>query len=78
MLSIPNSLESSVHRTGVITMQELECAKVIEALENGEIKAGVAALRLQISTRHLRRLRKQFAPAGERLLRVESGPRDTT
>lgn len=67
-----------MHRTGVITMQELECAKVIEALENGEIKAGVAALRLQISTRHLRRLRKQFAPAGERLLRVESGPRDTT
>jgi hypothetical protein len=45
-------------------MHELERAKVIEACANGEIKAGVAALRLQISTRHLRRLQQQFAESG--------------
>jgi transposase len=45
-------------------MQELERAKIVEACANGEIKSGVAALRLQISTRHLRRLQQQFAESG--------------
>lgn len=45
-------------------MQELERAKVIEAYAKGEIKAGVAALRLQISTRQVRRLQERFADAG--------------
>lgn len=45
-------------------MQELERAKVIEAYAKGEIKAAVAALRLQISTRQVRRLQERFADAG--------------
>jgi transposase len=64
MLSIPNRLESSVGKTGGITMQELERAKVVEALVAGEIKPGVAAVRLQITTRQVRRLKKQFERAG--------------
>lgn len=64
MLSTPNRLESSVSRTGVITMEELERAEVIEACSNGEIKVAVAARRLQITTRQVRRLLKRFAEAG--------------
>lgn len=45
-------------------MQELDRAKVIEAYVNGEIKAAVAALRLQISTRQVRRLHQRFVEAG--------------
>tara|TARA_B100001989_G_scaffold243010_1_gene210342 strand:- start:130 stop:1419 length:1290 start_codon:yes stop_codon:yes gene_type:complete len=45
-------------------MQELERAKVIDAYAKGEIKAAVAALRLQISTRQVRRLQERFAQAG--------------
>jgi len=45
-------------------MQELERSKVIEAYAKGEIKAAVAALRLQISTRQVRRLQERFATAG--------------
>ena len=45
-------------------MQELDRAKVIDAYANGEITGAVAALRLQISTRQVRRLQKQFAEAG--------------
>jgi transposase InsO family protein len=45
-------------------MQELERAKVIEAYAKGELKAAVAALRLQISTRQVRRLQERFAQAG--------------
>ena len=66
MLSTPNRLESSVSKSGSITMQELERAKVIEAYAKGEIKAAVAALRLQISTRQVRRLQERFADAGMR------------
>lgn len=64
MLSIPNSLESSVQRTEAITMQEWERAQVVETYAKGEIKAAVAAARLQISTRQLRRLQQRFAEAG--------------
>lgn len=45
-------------------MQEWERAKIIEACAKGDIKATVAALRLQISTRQVRRLQKRFAEAG--------------
>lgn len=45
-------------------MDELECARIVEACVKGEIKPGIAALRLQISTRHLRRLQVQFAKSG--------------
>jgi transposase len=45
-------------------MQELERAKVIEAYANGEIKTAVAALRLQVSTRQVRRLGERFVQAG--------------
>jgi len=64
MLTTPNSLESSVSKTGSITMQDVNRAKIIEAYTNGEIKKAVAALRLQISTRHVGRLRKRFVEAG--------------
>jgi hypothetical protein len=64
MLSIPKSLESSVSKTGSLTMQELERAKVIEAYAKGEIKAAVAALRLGISTRQARRLLERFCASG--------------
>lgn len=45
-------------------MQELERAKVVEAYAKGEIKAAVAALRLQVSTRQVRRLAQRLAKAG--------------
>jgi transposase len=45
-------------------MQELERAKVIEAYSKGEIKAAVAALRLQISTRQAQRLKERFSQGG--------------
>lgn len=45
-------------------MDELERARIVEACVKGEIKPGVAALRLQVSTRHLRRLQVQFAKSG--------------
>lgn len=45
-------------------MQELDRAKVIEAYAKGELKAAVAALRLQITTRQVRRLEKRFAEDG--------------
>jgi len=45
-------------------MQDVDRAKVIEAYTNGEIKKAVAALRLQISTRHVGRLHKRFVEAG--------------
>ena len=64
MLSIPNCLGSSVSRTGSITVQELERAKIIEAHARGEIKASVAALRLQVSTRHVKRLLERYERHG--------------
>lgn len=45
-------------------MQELERAKIIEAYSKGEIRAAVAALRLQISTRQVRRLHERFVQGG--------------
>ena len=45
-------------------MDEWERARIVEACVKGEIKPGVAALRLQVSTRHLRRLQVQFAKSG--------------
>lgn len=53
-----------MNRTGGITMQELERAKVIEAYSKGEIKAAVAALRLGISTRQVRRLQQRLVAVG--------------
>ncbi|MEN3366378.1 MAG: hypothetical protein V7606_3652 [Burkholderiales bacterium] len=44
-------------------MQELDRAKIIEAYAKSEIRA-VAALRLQISTRPVRRLQAWFAVVG--------------
>jgi transposase len=41
-------------------VQELERANVIEAHARGEIKASVAALRLQVSTRHVKRLLERY------------------
>jgi transposase len=64
MLSILNGLESSVSKTGSITMQELERADIIAACTRGEMKATVAAQRLQISTRQVRRLQKRLAEGG--------------
>jgi transposase len=64
MLMIPNILESSVSRTGSLTMQELDRAKVIEAYARGEIKTALAAQRLQVSTRQVRRLHQRFLEAG--------------
>lgn len=45
-------------------MQEWERAEVVEAYAKGKIKAAVAALRLEISTRQLRRLYERFAASG--------------
>lgn len=53
-----------MRRTGSITVQELERAKVIEAHANGQIKASVAALRLQVSTRHVKRLLERYQQSG--------------
>ena len=64
MLSILNGLESSVSKTGSITMQELERADIIAACTRGEMKATAAAKRLQITTRQVRRLQKRLAEGG--------------
>lgn len=45
-------------------MQELERAKIIEACGRGEMKATIAAERLQITTRQVRRLQKRLAESG--------------
>jgi transposase InsO family protein len=45
-------------------MDEWERARIVEACVKGQIKPGVAALRLQVSTRHFRRLQVQFAKSG--------------
>lgn len=45
-------------------MQELERAKIIEACARGELKATIAAERLQITTRQVRRLQKLLAESG--------------
>jgi transposase len=66
MLSIPNSLESSVGKVGSITMEELERAAIINASIEGEITAVIAAKRLGITTRQVRRLQKRYAEDGER------------
>ena len=66
MLSIPNGLESSVGKVGSITMEELERADIIAACAKGEITAVIAAKRLGITTRQVRRLQKRFDEDGER------------
>lgn len=53
-------------RTGGITMQELERAEIIAGCANGEIKTTVAARRLQMTTRQVRRLLARFAEFGVR------------
>lgn len=45
-------------------MRELERAKIIEACARGEMKATIAAERLQITTRQVRRLQKRLADGG--------------
>lgn len=45
-------------------MQELERAKIIEACARGELKATIAAERLQITTRQVRRLQKLLVERG--------------
>jgi transposase len=65
MLSIPNSLESSVGKVGSITMEELERAEIIAASIRGEITAVIAAKRLGITTRQVRRLQKRYEQDGE-------------
>lgn len=64
MLVTPKCLGSSVSVTGSITVQELERAKVIEAYVRGDIKTAVAAFRLQLSTKQVRRLRERFKQEG--------------
>lgn len=53
-----------MNKTGSITVDELERARIVEACAKGEIKPGVTALRLQVGMRHLRRLQEQFAKSG--------------
>lgn len=64
MLSIPNGLESSVGKVGSITMGELDRAEIIAACVKGDITAVIAAKRLGITTRQVRRLQKRFAEDG--------------
>jgi len=64
MLSIPNGLESSVGKVGSITMEELERAEIIAASVRGEITAVIAAKRLGLTTRQVRRLQKRFEQEG--------------
>lgn len=45
-------------------MQELERAEIIEAYSKGEVSAALAAKRLQITTRQVRRLQRRFAESG--------------
>ena len=61
MLSIPNSLESSVSKVGSITMDELERAAIIAASIKGEITAVNAAKHQGITTRQVRSLQKRNA-----------------
>jgi transposase len=65
MLSIPNGLESSVGKAGSITMEELERAEIIGASVRGEITAVIAAKRLGLTTRQVRRLQKRFEQEGQ-------------
>jgi transposase len=64
MLSIPNSLESSVGKVGSITMLELERAEVVAACAKADITVAVAAKRLQITPRQVRRLLNRYAEDG--------------
>lgn len=64
MLSTLNSLESSVSKTGSMTMQEWDRAEMIGACTRGEITVAIAAQRLQITARQVLRLRKRFAEGG--------------
>lgn len=64
MLSTLNSLESSMSRTGSMTMQEWDRAEMIGACARGEITVAIAARRLQITARQVLRLRKRFAEGG--------------
>lgn len=64
MLVIPNSLESSVGKAGSITMQELERCDVIAAVLRGDITVAIAAKRLQITPRQVRRLRQRYVEGG--------------
>lgn len=61
---IPKCLGSSVSATGSVTVRELERVKVIEAYVRGEIKTAVAAFRLGLSTKQVRRLRASFEQDG--------------
>lgn len=45
-------------------MQELERAEIVESCANGAITVAIAAKRLEISVRHVRRLVKRFAEHG--------------
>ena len=65
MLLIPNGLESSVGKVGSITMEELERAEIIAASVRGEITAVIAAKRLGLTTRQIRRLQKRFEQEGQ-------------
>jgi transposase len=65
MLSIPNGLESSVGKAGSITMEELERAEIIAASVRGEITAVIAAKRLGLTTRQVRRLQKRCEQEGQ-------------
>jgi transposase len=47
-----------------MTMHEFERAKVVEALAADEITKSIAAIRLQVTTRHVGRLQKRFEEAG--------------
>ena len=64
MLSTLNSLESSVSKTGSMTMQEWNRAEIIGACTRGEITVAIAAQRLQITSRQVLRLLKRFAEGG--------------
>ena len=64
MLSTPNSLESSVSKTGSMTMQEWNRAEIIGACARGELTVVIAAQRLQITSRQVLRLRKRFDESG--------------
>jgi len=64
MLAIPNSLGSGMGKVGGVTMQEKERAEVISACAKGDITVAVAAERLDITTRHVRRLVERFSENG--------------
>lgn len=52
-------------------MQKAERIEVIEACVRGEMKAGVAAALLEVTTRQIRRLQKRLAESGRGALTVE-------